>query len=63
MAFARTMTCSLCQLDGLCAQVHQKVSTDIEHIETELVSSLSPSVVCQPKCLLSILILEPKSQL
>ena len=35
------MTCSLCQLDGLCMQVHQKVSTDIEHIETELVSPLS----------------------
>lgn len=41
MSIARMMTCSLCQLDGLCMQVHQKVSTDIERIETELVSSLS----------------------
>ena len=40
MTYARIMTCSLCQLDCLCMQVHQKVSTKIERIETELVSSL-----------------------
>ena len=41
MAYARLMACSLCQLYGLCMQVRKKVSKDIEHIETELVSSVS----------------------